>query len=276
MSDLILMEPRQLGKACIERPLEALIQELRELPWPEPEKPVNGLASAFQVASGALRVTDPARPHDYESAGTITGVKNGKWYACVQSEHYGPDIVADRMWHGQRIDQVLTTHEENKDYAMVRHLLVSGLCETVRMYKASALSCGPLNFLHIQHVSFKQPLSDSLDGYEQLPFTIDVENGLAGFFDLNWFLGKHPTPAPGPFSLAWFENVSAEDAYSVETVWKEFYDLMCKITPESTRFGTCEQAAVAYGTNGGYSCYIKRDEAGEVICARIVFQENSD
>lgn len=276
MSDLLLLEPGELGKACIERPLDALIQELRDLPWPEPGKPVVGPASAFQVASGSLRVTDPAKRHDEECAGTITGVKNGKWYACVQSEHYGPDIEAGRMWHGKRIDEILQTQEENKDYAMVRHLLVTYLCDAIRTYKARALSCGPLNFLHIQHVSYKQALSDSLDGFEQLPFTIDVENGMAGFFDLDWFLSKHPTPAPGPFSLAWFENVDPEDAYSVETVWKEFYDMVCELTPDSTRFGTCEQAAVAYGTNGGYTCYIKRDEAGEVICARIVFQENSD
>ena len=276
MNYLPQLQPGELGKACIDRPLNELIQELRNLPWPEAGNPVTGPASAFQVLSGALRVTDPAKPHDYESAGTITAVKNGKWYACVQSEHYGPDIEAGKMWHGQRIDQVLKTHEENKDYPMVRHLLVSELCEAVRMYKAGALSCGPLNFLHIQHVAFKQPLSSSLDGFEELPFTIDVENGLAGFFDLDWFLSKHPTPAPGPFSLAWFENVEPEDAYSVETVWKEFYDHMCAITPESTRFGTCEQAAVAYGTNGGYSCFIKRDDAGEVVCARIVFQSNTD
>lgn len=271
MEDLLSLEPVDLGRALAKRPLDELLKALRELPWPEAGKTVNGPASAFQVNCGSLRATDPSKAHDEESAGTLSGVKNGKWYACVQSEHYAPYVEASKKWHAERLDQVVRTLDENKDYDMARYLVVSDLSEAVRMYKSSALSCGPLNFLHIQHVSYKQPISDSLDGFEELDFTVDVESGLAGFFDLDWFLSKHPAPAPGPFSLAWFEDVEQEDAYSVEPVWQKFYDHICEITLESTRFGTCDEAAIAYATNGGYRCFAKRDEHGEIICARMMF-----
>lgn len=273
MSDLLTMEPRDLGRASIERPLEPLIQELRDLPWPEPSQPVKSPASPFTVSSGALRITDPSMPSTIVDgdACTLAGVKNGKWYACVQSEHYEPSLEASKMWHHKRIDRVLEVQASNKDYAMLRCLMATYICEVVNSYKSALHASGHVRYLHIQHTSFKQPLLDSLESFEKLEFSGDIERGMAGFFDLNWFMSKHPTPAKGPFSLAWFENVSAEDAYSVETVWKEFYDQMCKLTPEQTKFGTCDHAAVAYAGNVGYQCYVIRDEAGEVVCARIVF-----
>lgn len=271
MSDLLLMEPVALGRALIDRPFDALIQELRELPWPEAGKPVNGPASAFQVVSGALRVTDPSHSSTEERAGTLNSVKNGKWYGCVQTEHYGPRLEARKVWHQQRIEQILKIKAENEGYEHQRILLASYLTEAVNMYKAVALESGPANFIHIQHVAHKQPLTDRLDGFIKEPFDVDVVCGMAGFFDLDWFMSKHPTPEPGPFSLAWFEGVDAGQAYKVEPVWIQFYEQISTMVPDDTLFGTCEHAAAAYGTNGGFACYTQRDDSGELIAARIIF-----
>lgn len=275
MSDLLSLDPEALGRALIDRSFEPLIKELRTLPWPEAGKPVIGPASAFRVVSRALRVTDPSHSSTEERAGTLVAVKNGKWYGCVQTEHYGPLLEARKGWHQQRIDQVLEIKAENEDYEHLRFLLVSRLTEVVRMYKSSALGSGPANYIHIQHVSHKQPLTDSLEGFAKEPFDVDVVCGMVGFFDLDWFMSKHPTPEPGPFSLAWFEGVDSSQAYKVEPIWKEFYEQMSTMVPEDTLFGTCEHAATAYGTNGGFSCYTQRDEAGELVAARIVFHEKA-
>jgi hypothetical protein len=269
VSDLPKLEPYELGKACLERPLDELVKELQELPWPEPGKPVVSPASTFSITSGAMRVTDPCMSLDCDllgiGAGTVNGVKNGQWQAYVESEHRESDIKAGKHWHQKRIDMALKTMSENEGYPLVRHLMASDFCEAIRTYKQRTEVCGPLNYLHIQHSDYRGEEPFSLGNCELLSFRVASDSGLVGFFDLTWLESQHPVESDAPLST------DTLFGHRNHPAWKAFYRKICDMTPETTLFGTCEDAVAAYGSNLTFRCYIKRDEAGEVVCARIVF-----
>lgn len=264
MSDLLTLSNEDLGLAFVERPLDALIQELRDLPWPEAGVSVRHDVQSFKVSSGAFRITDPAYPMTCEergqSAGTIEHVANGMWNACVQSKRYEADLRRSKHWHQKRIDRVLDTAQK---YAgdHVRYVLCMSLFDVVQKYKDAVTDCGNVLFLHVHHADYLEGLTDMLAGYERLAYRVDIEAGNAGFFDLDWITSKHPA-------------LGDETAYDKSATWLGFYRQMCSLTPSETLFGTCEHAAVAYGGNGGADCLVKRDSVGQVISARLVFNSN--
>lgn len=261
MSKLIAMSHSDLFKAARGLDVDALAEDLRTAPWPEVDKPVVP-SGEFQINCGKLRVMDASYPLDPELDGqgahNLTNVKSGKWLAGAFTAHDGSDIKRFQYWHNQRIDRLVSNHKERERDDDDVYYVMNDLSEVVTSYKRATSLGGVVHFLHIQHEDLNDPLSECLDGLELVPGQIEIECGIAGFFDLDWITSQHPAD-------------DKNDERFVHEGWKAYYQRMCDLTPEATLFGTAEHAAVAYGRNGGPLCYTKRDAAGQLIAARLVF-----
>ena len=260
MSKLIAMSYSELYKEAKGLGVDALAEDLRTAPWPVVDKPAMATGE-FQVNCGKLRVMDASYPLDSQLNGQgahlLTDVKNGKWLASALTMHDASDVKRHQYWHNQRIDHMVTSHKERERDDDDVYYLMGNLSQAVQYYKQAASHGGVVHFLHIQHEDHNDPVHERLDGLELVTGEIEIERGIAGFFDLDWITGQHPT---GEKDDERFEHEG----------WKAYYRRMCDLTPESTLFGTAEHAAVAYGRNGGPSCYIKRDAAGQIVAARLV------
>lgn len=261
MSKLIAMSHNDLFKAAKSLDVDALAEDLRTAPWPVVDKPAMA-AGEFQINCGKLRVMDASYPLDPELDGqgahTLTNVKNGNWLACALTTHDASDVKRFQYWHNQRIDRMVSNHKERERDDDDAYCLMSDLSQAVSDYKRAVSIGGVVHFLHIQHEDHNDPVHERLDGLELVPGEIEIERGIAGFFDLDWITTQHP---PSEKDDERFEHEG----------WKAYYQRMCDLTPEATLFGTTEHAAVAYGRNGGPSCYVKRDAAGQIVAARLVF-----
>lgn len=261
MSKLVAMSHKELFEAAKGLDVLALAEDLRTAPWPEVDKPV--MAAGFlQVNCGKLRVMDASNSIDPELDGhgtqTLVNVKNGQWLAGALSTHDKSDVKRFRYWHEQRIDRMVSNHQERERDDDDAYYLMSDLSQAVEDYRRAVKNGGVVHFLHIQHADLSDLVNERLDGFELVPGQIDIERGIAGFFDLDWITTQHP---PG----------SKIDELSDCQTWKAYYQRMCELTPEDTLFGTEEHAVVAYGRNGAPSCYVKRNAAGQIVAARLVF-----
>jgi hypothetical protein len=261
VSKLIGMSHKDLFNAAKGLDVEALAEDLRSAPWPEVGKPSMG-AGEFQVNCGKLLVMDASYPLDQQLNGqgahTLTSVKNGKWLAGALTTHDASDLKRFQYWHHQRIDAMVTSHKERERDNDDVYSLMSDLSQAVQSYKQAASCGGVVHFLHIQHEDHNHPVHERLDGLELVPGGIEIERGIAGFFDFNWITAQHPA-------------CEKNDERFNHEGWKSYYRRMCDLTPQATLFGTAEHAAVAYGRNGSPQCYVKRDSAGLVVAARLTF-----
>jgi hypothetical protein len=261
MSKLIEMSYSDLFKVAKSLDVDAMAEDLLTAPWPAVDVPAMA-AGEFQVNCGKLRVMDASYPLDPELDGqgthTLTNVKNGKWLAGAMTTHDASDMKRSQYWHHQRIDHLVTSHKERERDDDDAYYVMGNLSQVVTSYKQAASCAGVVHFLHIMHEDHNEPVHERLDGFELIPGYIEIERGIAGFFDLDWITSQHPL------------GRKEEDLFEHEG-WKAYYRRMCDLTPETTLFGTAEHAAVAYGGNGGPYCYVKRDAAGQIVAARLVF-----
>lgn len=213
--------------------------------------------TVFHLTSGQLRVTDPCYTKGTWCAGLLDNVLPGKWIA--------EKVVMDdsQTGLGDRIAQLQIWHEE---YIM-------------------QVTADELTEIHV-----------------------DVDSGQAGFFDesqypegetgeymdLNTFYGKVCAGAAGEVRT-WHEPMFDEEGikYFEEVYTKKVNDKDSPFTEEQARailesiknavrtrsepdylgianvgFGVATHSGFG---DGGYNCYVGRNENGDIVAARIVF-----
>lgn len=262
--------------------VEALKRRFCEVKWPETGVIKLSPVEHFQVNSGALRVTDPCYDLKTWCAGTQEGVKNGKWASFVGTAHDKSDLEWSIKRFNKGVDEITfepSSREEvlemftsvNKDGAERDEADLTRLSNFMSAHRmAEALRSnfeteawladdpvGRVHYLHIYHED--HPITEMDDTWEKSDIDVGVDSGQAGFVDLGWFT----------------ENQVAEggDKHN-DSDWNVFYRLFCAKTLDTKfSFGCLDHAAVSnsgYG-DGGYNLYVKRDDQGEVVAARIVY-----
>jgi hypothetical protein len=254
------------------------IEDLKAIRFPEPGIKM-AKAQGFEVKSGALRVTDPCYSMDTWCAGTTNNVLNGRWLAHVghyresvesyTKERFEKEIAElEAPQERERIALLEKSMEELPEDQKAEHKekldkLLSyyrshGLREFGRMWGNPDDWTGRVAFLHIRHESVLNEPIDPLSFVPNDDFQVGVDSGQAGFFDL----------AP-------FELVAAQKEHKGDTPEHErFYEACCENTLGSEGWGVVQgMGAVSssgYG-DGGYKLVERRNEAGELIEARIVY-----
>lgn len=213
--------------------------------------------TTFELASNQLRVTDPCYTKDTWCAGVLSNVLPGKWVA--------EKIVMDdsQTGWGDRISQLQIWHE---DYLM-------------------SVTADELSDIHVGVDSGQAGFFDE----SQYP-----EGETGEYNDLDTFYGRVCAGTAGE------HKVRQEPLYSKEMIqeMENTYSLIDKDTPNAMtdvqvrRIIDSMKAAVrtrsepdylgianvgfgvathsGYG-DGGYNCYVGRNEKGEIVAARIVF-----
>lgn len=201
----------------------------------------------FNVSSGALRVTDPCYSMDTWCAGTLEKVRNGLWHAHVGYHKDSLDMEMNAKWRADRAERL----EKAKGGVMESYYAD----DLRRCDEALATYIGRVAYIHIvqadtltNQFNHEQPLPDS---FELTDIDVGVDSGQAGFFDL--------------------------EKYALTVADKEsndaFYDSVCNLTLDEKGFGTTHDGCASssgYG-DGGYDCYVRRNEVGEAVEALIVF-----
>jgi hypothetical protein len=241
---------------------EITLEELKAIQFPEPGFMGISKPGEFQVTSDALRVTDPCYSMETWCAGTLEGVANGKWFAQAGHCHDETDCQWRKkhfLEEVEKIEKAMTLVEPDgepdkwlADY-MKRDLLKMGNPMTAG---------GRVCFMHIRHESV--PADEPIDPskFTKSDIHVGVDSGQAGFFDLK------------PFEAVAALPNHAEDK-KPDHPHHEFYGQCCNTTCETEEsWGIIQGIGVVSSTgwgDGGYDCFVRRNEAGLVIEARITY-----
>lgn len=239
-------------------------------------------AHEFTVTSGALRVTDPCYDMDAWCAGTLENVKNGVWLAEVgyhkdpfDAELSAKRLACDRDELQRDMDRFakLLADEGVPEAEIAVNLPLAFERQKARLEEREAeMKNHPgriahIRICHAEHALDGLPTLD-LASYFVAGLHVGVDSGQAGFFDLARYAAQSAT-----------ELKDARGRFDQQTAHGEFYRQVCALTCETKEsFGTLEWGAVSssgYG-DGGYLCHVRRDAAGEVIAAVIVFVDDGE
>lgn len=255
------------------------IEDLKAIRFQEPGTKMAKM-QGFDVASGAMRVSDPCYDMSTWCAGTTENVLNGRWFAHVG--HYREPVDE---YLKERFEKEIAELEAPQEHERIKQLEVevAGLPEEKRaeaqkqldtllgFYRSHGMRefgrmwgnpddwSGRVAFLHIRHESV---LNDPIDPFSFVPnnkFQVGVDSGQAGFFDLDKYeaaLKDKP------------ENGHDGPEFS------KFYEECGENTLGSEGWGIVQGMGVVsssgYG-DGGYQLIERRNEAGELVEARIVY-----
>lgn len=219
---------------------------------------------SFEVKSGALRVTDPCYNMETWCAGTLEGVKNGKWFAQLGYSIDEGELERIRKWHQNKIDKLQALIDAGKDEGE-RKILEVWYGQRIQDLKDKDPVegyIGRVAYIAIRHESAAACTPIDLDRYQTSEICVGVDSGQAGFFDLEPFAAQSATEE---------EN----GGYNQDTEHGKFYRSICEQTSEGdlatvgiVPFGAASSSG--YG-DGSYSLYVLRDKDGLVIEAVIVF-----
>jgi len=253
------------------------VEDLKNMVFPEP-RTVLSKKLPFSVLSGALRVTDPCYSMDTWCAGTTRNVMNGKWFAQV-----GQHTEAVDGFTKERFDKEIAELENPEELSRVKELReaiknLSGLeleetekslNNLLNFHKSHMLRefgrCwgnpddwnGRVSFLHIRHESVVEEAINPSTFVKNEEIHVGVDSGQAGFFDLEAF-----------------EKVATHKDHKNSSQHEAFYEACGDKTLGSEMWGAVNSmgcvSSSGYG-DGGYSLYERRNEAGELIEARIVY-----
>ena len=217
----------------------------------------------FTVTAGELRVTDPCYSMDTWCAGTLPNVMNGIWEAHVGYHKDSLDTEMGERWlegEKKRIDEFAATHAKNGLGNFVQHEY--DRLEEKR--KEFAARPGRVSYIHIialgQETHFDN--KTELDSTWQLAdIDVGVDSGQAGFFDV------------AEYAKALEDRTDGSRADKANSKFEAFYDSVCNLTLDDKSFGVVPFGCVSssgYG-DGGYNCYVRRNDHGQAIEAIIVF-----
>lgn len=216
--------------------------------------------AAFVIRSGAMRVTDPCYEPGTWCSGQLDNVMNGPWKAQVGKHLDSIDMESSQKWLKELKElQAQKIKEAGDDEHAKQRAEWLYESDIRRMEQGIANYKGRVAYLHVWHENYGYPQAqmDALkgfEGYEMQSFDVGVDSGQAGFFDKAQYDTEQPTG----------------DA---------FYDAVCKLTLDTgDHFGTNTFGAVSstgYG-DGGYECFVRRNEQGQVVAAVIVYLAEYD
>lgn len=253
---------------------EQLQERFRKIELPEKDVIKLSPEESFTVNSGALRVTDPCYDMDTWCAGTQEGVKNGQWVAFVGTAHDETDLKWSKKRLEEGINELVAPVLDKEDEALLKdvaeekrprvtmRMALMRKLDALRSLVGSELFYGddPIGRVYYLHIHHKDhPIKDMDDTWEKSEIHVGVDSGQAGFVDLDWFKAN---------------QVPEGKDKRRDPDWDKFYDLFRNKTLETKHsFGCLEHAAVSstgWG-DGGYNMFLKRDEDGQVIAARIIY-----
>lgn len=212
----------------------------------------------FTVDSGVLRVTDPCYSPDTWCAGKLEGVKIGRWLAMVAYQKDEFDMTNMQEWREKCVKSIADWKAKGEEeYAFLiksEQDILENIERNIEAYN------GRVSRIHVAHESYALELEiDELsDAYEKSGIDVGVDSGQAGFFDAE------------NYGSLFINNGGKHEECEV---FEAFYKDICDKTLSKDQFGAVEfgvASSSGYG-DGGYDCYFKRDEAGEVIAATIIF-----
>lgn len=211
----------------------------------------------FQVTAGALRVTDPCYDMETWCAGTLDNVLNGTWDAHVGYHKDSHDDEMSKRWLDKEEERIKRFAEAlGEEFAKQERESLE------EKRKAVEARPGRVAYIHIVAQGYERkfdaetPLGDE---WQLSGIDVGVDSGQAGFFDV------------AKYALS-VSDKSASRANRGET-FEAFYDSVCNMTLEDKSFGTLHFGCVSssgYG-DGGYDCYFRRNDVGQVIEALIAF-----
>lgn len=266
---------------------DSTLEELRAIRFPEGGFKGKSRESVFAVESGSLRVTDPCYDLGVGCAHTIDKVENGGWFAHTQEyreeqssyskERWGKTLEEFAKPDGESVNsdlleklEVLIDDEADEEKRAEHRARIQRMIEWSNSNKLREFSDsygnpddwrGRIAYLHIRHESVSKP-SITLEGFEQMGFNIGVDSGQAGFFDLSKF-----------------EVVAADKDHKDSPEHEDFYEACGQKTLGQESWGTVQgMGAVSssgYG-DGGYPLFIKRNDHGQIVEARIVYISEVD
>lgn len=223
----------------------------------------------FEVKSGALKVTDPCYKGSVWCTGELPKVKVGTWKAIVgyTTDWYTMRWYLREYGHAtEKIDRIRdSTSQDTKDF------IKESEEERDRNFLKSVK--GRVAVLVIAHDSEKLPnmvdMQGLLDGEGKASKFVDseihvgVDSGQAGFFDLS----RHA------------EVVDSVEKESFERFYSRIADN--SLGPDGFGVATDDEGA-PFGAvslsgwgDGGYNCYIRRNQDGELVEAYILYLYNS-
>ncbi|WP_374335403.1 hypothetical protein [Methyloversatilis sp.] len=200
---------------------------------------------SFEVSSGNLRVTDPCYKMDVWCAGTLDKVPNGMWHSRV-------GFWKDEAEVKQRIDWLREHHEKMLGLYTTESTIAYENESFAR--ELERIESHPGRVIHLRIAFDAADLEKPLNLSTMINSDIDVgvDSGQAGFFDLN------------AYAELFTYMIDGEPAHD------DFYDRVCEAT---NPFGVCTfgvASLTGYG-DGGYDCYTRRDDEGNLLEAVIVF-----
>lgn len=226
----------------------------------------------FSVESGAMRVTDPCYEMDVWCAGTAENVMNGRWSAQVQYFNEAFDSYSLERWNemlanfggeeSKLIDKLVVAGEDIDPARMERlvEIIKSRALEDFHRYGNPDDWKGRVAYLHVRHESVLNEPIDPFSFVRNKELDVGVDSGQAGFFD-----------------LAKYAEALADKCDSKrdgDTVFEKFYDACGENTLGTEQWGVVNGMGVASLTafgDGSYTLCERRNEAGELIEARIVY-----
>lgn len=263
-----------------------IIEDLENLIFP-PAAMIVAKAKTFEVKSGALRVTDPCYSMDTWCAGTTENVLNGTWHAHTasyreESDKYQQkrfaDAIANLKDSGQenkRLQEIIGVLDaDEKDQAVIDKYKkrAEAIVDSVHQMRMRDFARhwglpdnwkGRIAYLHIRHESVLNEQVDPLVFVSNDSFQVGVDSGQAGFFDLEAFK-----------VVAQLPDDEAGDTEEQDHPHAGFYDACGNHTLGGDMWGVVDNmgavSLTTYG-DGSYRLIERRNEAGELIEARIVY-----
>lgn len=257
------------------------VDDLENLVFP-PAGMVVERPRAFEVKSGALRVTDPCYSMDTWCAGTTENVLNGTWHAHVGKYREPTDeyrqkrfdeAIADlkepdkrmlEIWGVKELspeaDQTVIDKHNHQVERANAGLLRMKLNDFARTWGLPDNWGGRVAYLHIRHESaLSEPINPSQ--FVASPIHVGVDSGQAGLFDLAAFEVVAQLPDHAADNIPGHPHPAFYDACGSNTLGSDAWGVVYNMGAVSL---------TGYG-DGGYTLYERRNEAGELIEARIVY-----
>ncbi|UKL15019.1 hypothetical protein hairong_115 [Pseudomonas phage hairong] len=259
------------------------IEDLENLVFP-PDGMTVAKSKQFEVKSGALRVTDPCYNMETWCAGTTENVLNGIWHAHVgkyteptdnyRQKRFDKDIAdlkePDKrmlaIWGVKELspdetDQaVIDKHNEQVKRANAG-LLQMRMSDFARTWGLPDNWPGRVAYLHIRHESVLNEPIDEMVFEKNDKVHVGVDSGQAGFFDLAAFEAVAQLPDHGADKIPDHPHAAFYEACGSKTLGREAWGVVYNMGAVSL---------TGYG-DGGYTLCERRNEAGELIEARIVY-----